>query len=121
MAPAAPEAAAEADVADPGQVEKIKAEQRKAQAGKYGSVKTEPHKPPAGEEEKELKTSWIEIEMVGEDGKPRPGERYQITLPDGTVASGTLDEKGVGRVDGFEPGACKITFPDLDKDAWEPA
>ena len=25
------------------------------------------------------------------------------------------------RVEGFEPGDCKITFPDLDKDAWEDA
>ncbi len=121
VAPAAPEAAEEADQADPGQVEKIKAEQRKTQTGKYGAVKTEPFKPAAGGEGSESKTSWIEVEMVGEDGKPRPGERYQITLPDGTVATGTLDEKGVGRVEGFEPGSCKITFPDLDKDAWEPA
>jgi hypothetical protein len=46
--------------------------------------------------------------------------KYRITLPDGeTVAEGTLDDKGFARVDGIEPGTCKITFPDLDKDAWE--
>jgi type VI secretion system secreted protein VgrG len=50
-----------------------------------------------------------------------PGEEYQVTLPDGsTVASGTLDEKGKARVEGIDPGSCKVTFPNLDKDAWKP-
>jgi type VI secretion system secreted protein VgrG len=72
-------------------------------------------------EENKKKKSWIEIELVDEDNKPVPGERYQITLPDGaTIASGTLNEKGFARVDGIDPGTCKVTFPDLDKDAWKP-
>ena len=50
-----------------------------------------------------------------------PGERYRIELPDGSTAEGTLDEKGQARVEGIEPGNCKITFPDLDQDAWEKA
>ena len=41
-------------------------------------------------------------------------------LPDGeTVAQGSLDEKGWARVDGIDEGSCKVTFLDLDKDAWE--
>ena len=60
--------------------------------------------------------------MVDEENHPVAGLAYRITLPDGeTVAEGTLDEKGFARVDGIEPGTCKITFPDLDKDAWEKA
>ena len=56
----------------------------------------------------------------GEDDKPVTGMTYRITLPDGeTVAEGTLNEKGFCRVDGIEPGSCKITFPLLDQDAWE--
>ncbi len=70
----------------------------------------------------EEKKSWIEIELVDEDDNPIPGERYKVTLPDGTtVAEGTLDENGFARVDGIDPGSCKITFPSLDKDAWEKA
>jgi len=70
----------------------------------------------------EEKKSWIEIELVDEDDNPIPGERYKVTLPDGkTVAEGTLDENGFARVDGIDPGNCKITFPNLDKDAWEKA
>jgi hypothetical protein len=59
---------------------------------------------------------------VGEDKEPVPGKAYKITLPDGeTVAEGTLDDKGFARVEGIDPGTCKITFPELDKDAWEKA
>ena len=59
--------------------------------------------------------------MVDEDGNPVPGEPYRITLPDGTtVADGTLNEKGWARVDNIDPGTCQVTFPKLDKDAWEP-
>jgi type VI secretion system secreted protein VgrG len=67
------------------------------------------------------KKHWIEIELVDEDGNPVPGEPYRITLPDGTtVADGTLNEKGWARVDNIDPGTCQVTFPNLDKDAWEP-
>lgn len=119
VSPADPNAAEEADQADPGEVEKIKAEQRKTQTGKYGSVQIKPHKPPETEEEEAKKKSWIEIKLVDEEGEPVPGERYKVTLPDGqTVAEGTLDEKGFARVEGFEPGNCQVTFPDLDKDSW---
>ena len=71
------------------------------------------------EEAEEKKTTWVEIELVGEDGQPIPNEPYKVTLPDGGIEEGTLDEKGVGRVEGFEKGTCKVTFPNLDKDAWE--
>ena len=130
--PIAPNAAEEADVADPGQVTQIKAEQRRTKTGKYGSTKAKPFKPPAedtaaaaaassAEEqaEEEKKTSWIEIELVGEDDKPIPGEKYRITLPDGKVDEGTLDQNGWSRVAGFKQGTCKISFPDLDQEAWE--
>ena len=121
VAPTDPKAAEAADVADPGEVEKIKAEQRQAKTGKYGSVQNQPHKPPQTKEEKAKKPSWIEIELVDKKGKPVPGEPYRVTLPDGeTVAEGTLDEKGFARVDGIEPGTCKITFPKLEKQAWKP-
>lgn len=118
VAPAAPEVAADADVADPGEVAKIKAEQTEKKEGKYGAEQVKPHKPT--EEDKEKK-SWIEIELVDEEDNPVPGEKYKITLPDGSVAQGTLDQNGFARVEGIDPGTCQITFPDLDKDAWERA
>ena len=122
VAPADPKTAEEADKANPGEVEKVKAEQLKTKTGKYGSEPVKPYKPPQTKEEKEKKKSWIEIEMVDEEKNPVPGEKYKITLPDGgTVAEGTLDDKGFARVEGIEPGTCKITFPNLDSEAWEKA
>ncbi len=121
VSPAEPKEAKEADMADPGEVEKIKAEQRKTQTGKYGSVQIKPNKPPKTKEEKAKKKSWIEIELKNKKDRPVPGEPYRITLPDGqTVAEGTLDEKGFARVEGIDPGTCKVTFPNLEKQAWKP-
>jgi len=120
--PVEPEVAEEADVADPGIQEKIKAEQVKQQKGKYGSKPVKSHKPAKTEEEKKKKKSWIEIELVGEDDKPIPGKRYRITLPDGSEAKGTLDQNGFARVEGFEKGSgkCKVCFLGIDKNRWGP-
>ncbi|MFZ2148951.1 MAG: hypothetical protein WAV28_17205 [Sedimentisphaerales bacterium] len=113
VSPAAPDTAEDADIADPGKMAEVKAEQLEKKEGKYGSEQVTPHKPD------EEKTSWIEIEMVDEEDEPVTGEKYKITLPDDSVAEGTLDGKGFARVEGIDPGTCKITFPELDKDAWE--
>ena len=37
-----------------------------------------------------------------------------------TLAEGSLDEKGEAKVESIDAGNCKVTFPDLDKDAWHP-
>jgi type VI secretion system secreted protein VgrG len=119
VAPAAPDDAQAADVADPGAVDEAKAAQQASATGKYGSTPVKPFKPGTGDDGKP-KTGWIEIAMVDESGAVVTGEAYSITLPDGTVATGTLDAKGVARVEGFDPGSCQITFPNLDQEAWEP-
>ena len=138
--PATPDKAEDADVADPGKVAEIKTEQRQTKTGKYGSEQVKPFKPPqtgaiatgtkaggaaAGKQateqlkEEEKNKSWIEIELLDDRNEPIPGEKYRITVPDGRVAEGTLDEKGCARLEGFEPGECKVSFPDLDKDVWD--
>jgi type VI secretion system secreted protein VgrG len=92
-----------------------------ASPGKDMSSQEKRHKESKDEGE-DQKKSWIEIELVDEEDNPVPGERYKVTLPDGkTVAEGTLDEKGYSKISGIDPGTCKITFPALDKDAWEKA
>ncbi len=97
-----------ADIADKG----IPGEQPKGAAGAAA------HNPnAAGNKDK---TAWIELNLVDEDDKPLPGEQYQVTLPDGSVADGTLDEKGHARIENIDPGSCQITFPNLDKNAWGP-
>ena len=63
----------------------------------------------------------IEIELLGEDGGPLTSpERYIIELPDGSTREGTL-RSGKLRLSGLELEAtCKLTFPNLDQEAWEP-
>lgn len=62
---------------------------------------------------------WIEIELVGEDNRPVPGEEYRLALPSGKVARGYLNSKGWARVEMIEEGGtCVLTFPRLDQEAW---
>lgn len=70
--------------------------------------------------EKRVELTWITIQMVGEDDEPIVGERYRITLPDGSVHEGRLDGEGLARFRGIEAGQCEVTFPDLDQEAWGP-
>ena len=73
----------------------------------------------ADAEENRDKKHFIEVELLDDDGKPVPGEAVCVTLPDGsTASSGVTNEKGLYRVDNIDPGSCKISFPNLDKDAW---
>src|SRR5579871_1871366 len=65
------------------------------------------------------KKHWIEIALVDDDGNPVPGQAYQLTLPTGKVLKGNLDSRGLARVDGIDPGTCKVTFPDLHKTTWD--
>ncbi len=66
-------------------------------------------------------TSWIEIELIDMEDGPVPGERYIVTLPDGTEKEGTIGSTGIVKVSCDSPGTCKLTFPDLDEEAWESA
>ncbi len=62
--------------------------------------------------EEKKKTDWIEVEVTDEDGKPMVGEKYEIELPDGSVKRGVTDMKGKVKLQGIDPGQCKITFPE---------
>lgn len=111
-----------ADNADPGsEVRCFRHQRLEREARAPGSLAADaaPTYNPNAPENKNKK-SWIEIELKDEDGNPVPGERYRITLPDGSITEGTLDEKGLARVDHIDPGECQVTFPNLDEEAWEP-
>ncbi len=68
----------------------------------------------------DTKKHWIEIVLVDREGKPVPGENYAVTVPGGQVITGSLNDKGRARIDGIDAGNCKVTFPNVDKDCWEP-
>jgi type VI secretion system secreted protein VgrG len=91
-----------------------------APAAKTGPQDNRPtHKDPKKDEQPPPEKTWIELELVDEADQPVPGEPYEVELPDGKIATGTTGADGVARVEGVEPGTCKIRFPRLDKDAWE--
>lgn len=76
------------------------------------------HKPKKPENKD--KKSWVKIKIVDEQGEAVKGERYRITLPDGsTVSEGTTDKNGMAAVTNVDPGNCKITFPNIDGRAWK--
>ena len=62
--------------------------------------------------------TFVAIRLVDEEGKPISGEKYEITLPDGSVRNGTLDENGFAQEDDLPPGTCEFTFPEFDEAAW---
>jgi hypothetical protein len=64
-------------------------------------------------------TSWIEIELHDDAGQPMSGELYELVTGDGRSRTGWLDERGLAREEGIDPGDCKVTFPRLH--AWRPA
>ncbi len=64
-------------------------------------------------------TSWVAIRLVDDQGNPVPYRRYRIETPEGTTREGILDDQGRARVDGIEPGTCKVTFPGLDSRMWK--
>ena len=66
-------------------------------------------------------TTWVEIEFIDMIDEPLVGERYIVTLPDGTEKTGRTGPTGIIRVECESADSCDFTFPDLDQEAWEPA
>jgi type VI secretion system secreted protein VgrG len=65
--------------------------------------------------------SWISIELKDKKGHPIPNEGYEIKLPDGSISSGTLDQRGRARVEGIPGGQCEVRFPRLHNSEWRKA
>lgn len=62
---------------------------------------------------------WVEIELIGQDGKPIPNEKYKVVLPDEIIKEGNLDQNGWARFECDPAGDCEVTFPEMDWEAWE--
>jgi hypothetical protein len=76
----------------------------------------EAYEPPIGPSEP---VSWIELEVLDEEGNPLAEEPYEIITGDGRVRTGTLDAMGRTREDGIDPEDCKVRFPRLHE--WKAA
>jgi hypothetical protein len=64
--------------------------------------------------------TWIEFQLVDQDGKPVPGVTYSVRLPDNSQMQGTLDDEGKVRFGGIVPGDATISFPTIDASEWKP-
>jgi hypothetical protein len=63
--------------------------------------------------------TWIEIILEDDEGNRVPDTEYLVTASDDSEHSGVLDEEGFARVDGIQPGACRVSFPLLEDDDWD--
>lgn len=62
----------------------------------------------------------IEVRVVSAVGEPVDGIAYELTMPSGTVVSGTADVNGVIKLTGLrERGDCTIRFPRVDDERSE--
>lgn len=65
-----------------------------------------------------LPTTWIEIRLVDDEDQVLEMVPYLLTLSDGQVIRGRIDERrGILR-NNLDPGVCRFTLPDLDQAAW---
>jgi DNA circularisation protein N-terminus len=60
----------------------------------------------------------ISFVLVDESGAPLAAQAYLITLADGSIRSGQLDQQGQAKLEGISAGLCEVSFPDLDADDW---
>lgn len=86
-------------------------------AGKGAGSNSNENKHNPNDEENKDKTHWIEVELKDESGAPVVGEACEITLPNGKIASGSTNEKGLIRIDKIDPGNCTVRWINLDQEA----
>jgi hypothetical protein len=65
--------------------------------------------------------TWIAFQLIDEDGDPVPNIAYRVTLTDGSVMTGSLDDQGTTRFDDIDPGECTVSFPEIHAREWKPA
>jgi hypothetical protein len=76
------------------------------------------NKPPKKSSEAPVKT-WIAVQLIDDKGNPVPNVAYKVTLPDGSVMSGSLDDQGIVRFDDIDPGDCLVSFPEIHAKEWK--
>lgn len=69
----------------------------------------------------EVETSWVEIQLVDEAGKPVCGERCRVMLSTGRTMRSVTDSDGMIRLENIPAGPCDVTFEELDQETWEKA
>jgi type VI secretion system secreted protein VgrG len=104
----------EADKADPGEMAKIKAEQRAKKKGKYGRTKVDP----SGGEEPPPGKTWYEFKLISDDGQPIKDEKTKVVLSAGGPQQQTTNPDGVVRVETDEGVSADAQYPDRKDVEW---
>jgi hypothetical protein len=96
---------------------------RCASAGSAASAGPAVEEPPAKKAPKSSDSSvgktWVAFQLVDQYGTPVANASYEVTLTDGSIKSGDLDDQGLARFDDIDPGQCKISFPKIDAREWQ--
>lgn len=79
-----------------------------------------PPKPKPAVTPSSTKRAWVEVELADAKGVPF-ATKFEIEGSDGSKHEGALDAEGHIKVDDLPPGTAKVSFPDLDEDAWAAA
>jgi hypothetical protein len=77
------------------------------------------YKPPKKSSDSPVKT-WVAVQLIDDRGDPVPNAAYKVTLPDGSVMNGSLDDQGTVRFDEIDPGECLVSFPEIHAKEWKP-
>ena len=98
-------------------------EQRTQVVGTFGQEPADAKGQAAGAKDplNDKKKTWVEFDLLDKFKRPVKGMAVEVTLPDGTVHKGNLSEKGSMRIDGIDPGSCRVYFPKLDGREWAKA
>jgi hypothetical protein len=99
-----------------------------ASGGSAGGVESPVEEPQAPQKKPPKKSdsseaavkTWIAIQLTDEDGNPVPDVAYSVTLPDGSIMTGSLDDQGFARFDDIDPGKCLVSFPEIHAKEWKP-
>jgi hypothetical protein len=119
-APTDPKVALEALDDKPGDVSDTSANPAQTQSKNWDSTKVDGETENGGSSDSSP-NSWIGVELKDTNGKPIPNEPFQVKLSDGSITSGTLDDKGRARVEGVKKGQCEVRFPNRHNSEWKKA
>lgn len=118
VAPNKPAVALEADLADPGAMERIKAAQIRSRTGKYGAPpvgsRMSSSQAAAAEAAEAAKATrgemtWIEFVVLHDDtGEPVSDVKLTVRKPDESEMTGETDATGKLRLDDIDPGTCDV-------------
>jgi hypothetical protein len=70
-------------------------------------------------EDLKASSASVKIGAKAASGAPLANVKFKAEMPDGSTVSGKTDGAGNAAIPASKEGDVKLTFPDLDADAWK--